>query len=214
MDTTFKESTVTHLTDYLNEEQLNDRGLIRGQDGLVRPTWAAGEQLLRDYYDHEWGFPVTDEAGLFERLCLEGFQSGLSWAVVLRKRPAFRAAFAGFDPEKVATFDEAKIEALAHDRSIIRNRLKIRAVVRNAHATLDLREEGGLSKLIWSFAPEDFPAPHSLADIPSQSHESVALARALKKKGFTFVGPTTMFALMEAVGIINTHVVGSHRRPA
>lgn len=186
--------------------------LIIGDDGLARPVWAATDAMMRQYYDSEWGMPVRDEAGLFERLSLEAFQSGLSWAIVLRKREAFRAAFAGFDPEAVAEFGDADVDRLLADAGIIRNRAKIFATVGNARATLALREDGGLAELIWGFGPEETPRPLRLADIPSSSPESIALARELKKRGFRFVGPTTGFALMEAVGIIDTHLVGSHRR--
>ena len=186
--------------------------LITGEDGLVRPSWASTDALMREYYDTEWGMPVTDEQGLYERICLEGFQSGLSWATILRKRPAFREAFADFDPDIVATYTEDDIERLMGDEGIVRNRAKITAAVANARATIALREEGGLVQFVWSFQPHETPAPHSYADVPSTSPESVALSKALRKKGFSFVGPTTMFALMEAVGIIDTHLVGSHRR--
>lgn len=187
-------------------------GVVLGEDGLARPPWAAGDPLLREYYDTEWGMPVTDERGVFERLSLEAFQSGLSWAIILRKRPAFREAFADFDPETVAAFGATDIERLLEDRRIVRNRAKIRATVRNANATIRLRAAGGLSDLVWSFKPDLTPAPRSLADIPTTSPESVALSKELKRQGFTFVGPTTMFALMEAIGIIDTHLVDSHRR--
>ena len=186
--------------------------LVVGEDGLARPRWAAADPLLRDYYDTEWGMPVRDEQGLFERLSLEAFQSGLSWATILRKRPAFRAAFDGFDPERVACYGEGDVQRLMADAGIVRNRRKIEATVTNARATVALREDGGLAELVWSFRPERTPAPLTYEDVPTTSPESVALARTLRRKGFTFVGPTTMFALMEAVGIVDTHLVGSHRR--
>lgn len=186
--------------------------LVTGDDGLVRPIWAASDPLMRDYYDTEWGVPVRDERGVFERLSLEAFQSGLSWAIILRKRPGFRAAFADFDPDAVAAFDEADVARLLDDAGIVRNRLKIAATITNAKATVRLREEGGLSDFVWSFQPEETPKPVTFADVPSTSPESLALSKALKKKGFTFVGPTTMFALMEAIGIVDTHLVDSHRR--
>lgn len=167
---------------------------------------------MRAYYDHEWGLPVTDEQGLYERICLEGFQAGLSWATILRKRPAFRAAFADFDPEAVARYGEADVDRLMQDAGIIRNRLKIAATIRNAQATLDLRSDGGLVDFVWSFRPASTPVPALPADIPTQSPESIALSKALRKRGFSFVGPTTMFALMEAVGIVDTHLLASHRR--
>ncbi|MFB0839293.1 DNA-3-methyladenine glycosylase I [Arthrobacter sp. FW306-05-C] len=187
-------------------------GVIVGEDGLARPAWAATDPLMRNYYDQEWGLPVTDEQGLYERICLEGFQAGLSWATILRKRPAFRAAFAGFDPEQVALFSVADVERLMQDPGIIRNRLKILAAVRNAQATLELRNDGGLVDFVWSFRPASTPRPQAITDIPTQSAESLALSKALRKRGFSFVGPTTMYALMEAVGIVDTHLLGSHRR--
>lgn len=186
--------------------------LITGEDGLSRPLWASADALLREYYDTEWGMPVRDEQGVYERICLEGFQAGLSWATILRKRPAFREAFAGFDPEAVAEFTHEDVERLMLDEGIVRNRAKINAAITNASATLALREEGGLADFVWSFQPAETPAPASFAEIPSTSPESIALSKALRKKGFAFVGPTTMFALMEAIGIIDTHLVGSHRR--
>ena len=167
---------------------------------------------MRSYYDQEWGLPVTDEQGLYERICLEGFQAGLSWATILRKRPAFRAAFAGFDPAAVALFGSTDVERLMQDPGIIRNRLKILATIRNAQATLELRNDGGLVDFVWGFAPGSTPRPRVAAEIPTQSAESVALSKALRKRGFSFVGPTTMFALMEAVGMVDTHLVDSHRR--
>jgi DNA-3-methyladenine glycosylase I len=187
-------------------------GVVVGDDGLARPPWAAVDPLLREYYDTEWGMPVTDERGLFERLSLEAFQSGLSWATILRKREAFRAAFHDFDPDVVARFDDADRERLLADAGIVRNRLKIDATVQNARATTALREHGGLVDLVWSHRPAETPRPVELADVPTTSPESVALSKALKAAGFTFVGPTTMHALMEAAGIVDTHLVDSHRR--
>ena len=189
-------------------------GVVIGPDGLARPAWASTDPLLREYYDTEWGLPVRDERGLFERLSLEAFQSGLSWATILRKREAFRAAFHGFDPEVVAAYGPKDRERLLADTGIVRNRAKIDATVRNAAATVALRShpEGDLASLIWSFQPERTPAPRTMTEVPTQSAESVALSRALKRHGFAFVGPTTMFALMEAVGIVDTHLVDSHRR--
>jgi DNA-3-methyladenine glycosylase I len=187
-------------------------GSIIGDDGLARPAWAAVDPMLREYYDTEWGMPVRDERGLYERISLEGFQAGLSWATILRKRPAFRAAFADFDPEKVALFTDAEVEHLMLDAGIVRNRLKIKAAITNARATLALRDDGGLVDLVWSFRPLATPRPSSLDQVPTTSAESVALSKALRKKGFAFVGPTTMFALMEAIGMVDTHLVDSHRR--
>ncbi len=193
-----------------------DSGVVLGDDGLARPAWASVDPLLREYYDTEWGMPVRDEQGLFERVSLEAFQSGLSWATILRKRPAFRAAFDDFDPDAVAGYGEADIERLLGDAGIIRNRAKITATIANARATVALRADpevdGGLVGLIWSFRPAETPAPARFDDIPTTSPESIALAAALRAKGFRFVGPTTMFALMEATGLIDTHLLASHRR--
>ncbi len=190
----------------------SDGHTVQGDDGLTRAPWAYGDRLLLEYYDTEWGMPVRDEIGVFERLSLEAFQSGLSWLTVLRKRPRFREAFDGFDPEKVAKFGESDVERLLNDPGIIRNRAKIDATIGNAKATLELRKSGGLAELIWSHRPQETPAPRTLDEVPSVSPESVACAKLLKSLGFKFVGPTTMFALMEAIGIVDTHLVGSHRR--
>jgi DNA-3-methyladenine glycosylase I len=187
-------------------------GTVLGDDGLARPPWASVDPLLREYYDTEWGLPVRDEHGLYERISLEGFQAGLSWATILRKRPAFRLAFRDFNPDVVAAFTEADVERLLQDPGIIRNRLKIRAAITNAKAVIALRADGGLVDFVWSFQPTDTPKPLTHADVPTQSPESVALSRALRKKGFSFVGPTTMYALMEAIGMVDTHLLDSHRR--
>ncbi|GAA1345471.1 DNA-3-methyladenine glycosylase I [Kocuria palustris] len=192
----------------------DEHGLVRGDDGLLRPEWAAAGPLLKQYYDTEWGMPIRDEQGLFERLSLEAFQSGLSWATILRKRPAFREAFAGFDPEAVAGFGDDDEARLMADAGIVRNRAKIRATITNAQATIALRDEGGLAQLIWSFQPETTPQPRTMAEVPTQSPESKAMSKALKKEGFVFVGPTTMYALMSAIGMVDLHLMGSHRRGA
>ena len=184
-------------------------------DGPARPRWAASDPLLREYYDTEWGMPVRDERGVFERLSLEAFQSGLSWATILRKRPAFREAFANFDPDAVAAFDDDDMTRLLADASIVRNRAKILAALTNARATVALREDaavGGLAGLVWSYRPARTPEPRCAADVPARSAESTALAKDLKLRGFRFVGPTTCFALMEAIGIVDTHLLGSYRR--
>jgi DNA-3-methyladenine glycosylase I len=187
-------------------------GTVVGPDGLARPTWAASDPLMQAYYDTEWGMPVRDERGMFERISLEAFQSGLSWATILRKRPAFRKAFDDFDPDRVAAYDERDVDRLMGDAGIVRNRRKIEATITNARATVALRDEGGLVDLVWSFRPAVTPAPTSYDEVPTSSSESLALSKALRRAGFTFVGPTTMFALMEAVGIVDTHLVDSHRR--
>ncbi len=186
--------------------------VVVGDDGLARPPWAAADPLLRDYYDTEWGMPIRDERGLFERISLEAFQSGLSWATILRKRPAFRDAFAGFDPDAVAAYTDSDVERLLGDAGIVRNRAKILATITNANAVVALRTEGGLVDFVWSFLPDSTPAPGPGEPLITQSPESVALSKALKKHGFTFVGPTTMYALMEAIGMVDAHPVGSHRR--
>ncbi len=189
-----------------------ENGTITGDDGLARPAWAATDPMLREYYDHEWGLPVRDEQGLYERISLEAFQAGLSWATILRKRPAFRLAFHDFHPETVAAFTESDVERLLQDAGIVRNRLKIRAAITNARATLALRDDGGLVDFVWGFQPTSTPEPFSFEQIPTTSVESIALSKALRKKGFVFVGPTTMFALMEAIGMVDTHLMDSHRR--
>lgn len=183
-----------------------------GSDGLMRPRWADVDDLHRDYYDNEWGNPVTDEAGVFERLSLEGFQSGLSWAVILRKRPRFRAVFHGFDVDAVAAMTSDDVEQLLADDGIVRNRAKIKATISNANRTIELRPEGGLADLVWSYRPQVQPQPRSNAEV-TLLPEAAALAKDLHKRGFRFVGPTTAQALMEAIGVVNHHLVGSHRRP-
>ena len=183
-----------------------------GEDQVVRCLWAESSPLMRDYHDHEWGRPVHDEAGLFERLCLEGFQAGLSWATILKKRPAFRAAFADFDPDLVARFGDDRVEALLSDPGIVRHRAKIVAARTNALAVIELREHGGLDAFIWGFRPEAGPAPVTHADVPTSSSVSTAMAKALKARGFCFIGPTSAYALMEAIGIVNTHLADCHVR--
>lgn len=187
-------------------------GSVLCEDGLRRPPWAARDPLLREYYDTEWGMPVHDEAGLYERLVLEGFQSGLSWVTILRKRPAFREAFAGFSPDAVAAFGADDVERLMADQRIVRNGRKIDAAISNARAVVELRSDGGLAQLIWSYRPEATPEPRVMEEVPTQSPESVALAKELKRRGFRFVGPVTVFALMEAIGVVDTHLMDSHRR--
>ena len=196
-------------------------GLTLCDDGLVRPSWASHDALLRSYYDTEWGMPVHDEAGVFERLVLEGFQAGLSWRTVLAKREAFRSAFEGFSPDAVAAFSTVDVERLTRDPGIIRNRRKIEAAIDNARATVEMRSSADsshrpahLGELVWSYRPTRDPLPRSQGEVPTQLPESVALAKDLKARGFRFVGPTTMLALMAAIGIVNTDIVGTYRRPA
>jgi DNA-3-methyladenine glycosylase I len=190
----------------------NPLDLVVGDDGLARPIWASEDPLLKAYYDTEWGMPVRDERGVFERISLEAFQSGLSWETVLRKRPAFRAAFDNFDPDTVAGYGAQDIERLLTNPGIIRNTAKIKAAITNAVAVIRMREEGGIASFVWSFKPAATPAPRAFIDIPTSSEDSIALSAALRERGFKFVGPTNMFALMEAIGIVDTHLVGSHRR--
>jgi DNA-3-methyladenine glycosylase I len=164
-------------------------------------------EIYRDYHDREWGRPVVDERGLLEKLCLEGFQSGLSWLTILRKRDAFRTAFANFDPETVARFGTADVRRLLADASIVRHRLKIEAAIANARATVALHEGGrNLAELVWSFRPPPAPAPRSWADVQPETGESRALAKELKRAGFRFVGPTTVYSTMQACGLVNDHL--------
>jgi DNA-3-methyladenine glycosylase I len=183
-----------------------------GPDRIVVPMrcFGDGDPLYERYHDTEWGVPVRDERGLYERISLEAFQSGLSWITILRKREGFRAAFAGFDPEAVADFGPHDVERLLADASIVRNRAKIEATVANARAVLDLRDAGtSLPELVWSFAPaESRPPVEQLGDLPASTPESKALAKALKARGFRFVGPTTAYAAMQACGLVDDHVAG------
>ena len=187
-------------------------GAVVGPDGVARCPWGAGDPVNLAYHDTEWGLRVFGEAAHLERLTLEAFQSGLSWLTILTKRPHFRTVFAHFDADTVAAFGEADVERLMADPGIVRNRRKVDAAITNARATVALRERGGLEALIWSFRPEPGPAPRTTADVPTTSPESVALAKALKAAGFAHVGPTTMYALMEAIGLVDDHLEGCHRR--
>jgi DNA-3-methyladenine glycosylase I len=174
-----------------------------------------GDPVMERYHDEEWGFPVLDERGLFEKLSLEAFQSGLSWRTILNKRPAFRAAFANFDPEAVARFSDADVERLLADADIIRNRRKIEATLANARATVGIRAGGEpLEALIRDHAPTRRDPPASWADVPATTPETVSLAKELKRRGFRFVGPTTLYALMQACGLVDDHLAGCSWRPA
>ena len=173
-------------------------------DGLVRCSWAGSAPEYVAYHDDEWGRPLHGVAPLFERLSLEGFQSGLSWLVILRKRPAFRAAFDGFDPAAVAAFGPGDVERLLADAGIVRNRAKIEATVHNAGRVLEL--DPPLDTLLWSFAPARHVRPATVADVPATSPESAAMAKELKRRGLRFVGPTTCYALMQAAGLVDDHV--------
>ncbi|MDQ2968553.1 MAG: DNA-3-methyladenine glycosylase I [Actinomycetota bacterium] len=169
--------------------------------------WPTTDELYVAYHDEEWGRPVTDERGLLERLCLEGFQSGLSWLTILRKRENFRTAFAGFDPETVARFSARDVARLLKDAGIVRHRGKIEAAIENARGTVALREAGTpLHELVWQHRPKRRRAPRSLADMPPTSSESTALSKELKRAGFRFVGPTTVYAAMQACGVVNDHL--------
>jgi DNA-3-methyladenine glycosylase I len=182
---------------------------------VANRCWESSDPLYNAYHDDEWGRPVLDERGLYERFCLEGFQSGLSWLTILRKREAFRAAFAGFDPERVARFAERDVERLLADAGIVRHRGKIEAAIANARATLALREAGTpLSALVWSHREETGVAPRSPADWLSTTPASVALAKELRQAGFRFVGPTTVYAAMQACGVVNDHMVTCSTRGA
>lgn len=184
------------------------RGLVVGADGLARCPWGLSDPLYVDYHDTEWGRPVRDEHGLFERVSLEAFQSGLSWLTILRKRPAFRNAFARFDPTVVAAFTSVDVDRLLTDVGIVRNRSKIEATISNARVLLELEQP--LSELAWSFAPEPRPRPLTSADVPAVTPESTALAKSLRRLGFSFVGPTTAYALMQATGMVDDHLDGCH----
>ncbi len=186
--------------------------LVVGEDGLARCAWGASTPDYVAYHDAEWGVRVHGESAYFERMTLEAFQSGLSWLTILRKRPAFREAFAGFDAAAVAAFDDSDRARLLADAGIVRNRAKIAATITNAGATVALREAGGLEALVLSFAPGSRPAPETFADVPSVTAESTALSKELKRRGFAFVGPTTMYALMQAIGLVDDHLSGCHRR--
>jgi DNA-3-methyladenine glycosylase I len=178
---------------------------VVGPDGQPRCGWATSAPEYVEYHDNEWGREIRDDAGLFERMTLEGFQSGLSWITILRKRENFRAAFGYFDPTVIAKYAADDFERLMGDPGIVRNRLKINATISNARALLEL-EDGEFTELLWSFEPAERKAPKTLADVPATTPESVAMSKALKKKGFVFVGPTTAYALMQATGIVNDHL--------
>ena len=188
------------------------RGPVTGEDGVARCPWAVSHPLNLEYHDHEWGVPVHGERELFERISLEAFQSGLSWITILAKRPAFRVAFADFDPDAVAAYGDKDVARLMADAGIVRNRAKIEATLANARATVALRDDGGLDRLVWSHRPPPAPAPRTLGEMQATSPASKALARDLKSRGFAFVGPTTAHAMMEAVGMIDGHLAGCHRR--
>jgi DNA-3-methyladenine glycosylase I len=181
---------------------------VIGEDGLARCAWGARSPEYIVYHDTEWGVPVRTDDGLFERMTLEGFQSGLSWLTILRKRESFRAAFAGFVIDKVARFDDRDVERLLADAGIVRNRAKIEAAIANARAAADLPD--GLARLLWSYAPAPRPRPRSFAEIQPTTPESTAMSKDLRKRGFRFVGPTTAYALMQATGMVDDHLADCH----
>jgi DNA-3-methyladenine glycosylase I len=199
---------------------LVDEALIRGEDGVVRCFWGGSAPGYRAYHDTEWGRPVVDDRRLFEKLCLEGFQSGLSWLTILRKREAFREAFAGFDFRKIARFDDGDVERLLADASIVRHRGKIEATLNNGQRAVELVDaEGSLAAYVWRFEPDPATRPPRLTTEVlsqlSQTPESRALAKDLKRRGWHFVGPTTVYAFMQAMGLVNDHLHGCDlREPA
>jgi len=189
---------------------VTDQGPVPGPDGRLRCPWGLSAPEYLAYHDEEWGRPVRGDTAIFERLCLEGFQSGLSWLTILRKRENFRAAFAGFDPAAVAAFGDADVARLLADPGIIRNRAKINAAISNARAALGLPD--GLSALVWRYAGEPSAAPRTLADVPATTPASKALSAELKRCGFTFTGPVTAYATMQSCGIVNDHLAGCFAR--
>ncbi len=184
-----------------------------GEDGFARCGWGSSSPEYRAYHDNEWGRPVGDERVIYEMVCLEGFQAGLSWSTILRKRDGFRAAFANFDPVAVSRFDDDDIDRLLGDREIVRNRAKIVATINNARATLELRDEGtSLPAVVWSHTARPQHERASLGDLPAETPESKALSKQLRDRGFAFVGPTTVYSAMQAVGVVNDHLRGCHWR--
>ncbi len=184
--------------------------VVVGADGLARCPWAASTPDYLAYHDGEWGQALHGEHALFERLSLEAFQSGLSWITILRKRPAFRVAFADFDPEVVAAFGDDDVAGLMADVGIVRNTAKITATIANARVVLDLRAAEGLDALIWSYAPPPAPRPVTTAEVPAVTERSTALAKELRRRGLKFVGPTTAYALMQACGLVDDHLAACH----
>lgn len=201
------------------EPQVLPEGLFADEAGCPRCTWCQATPFYRRYHDSEWGFPVADDRRLFEKICLEGFQSGLSWLTILNKREGFRAAFANFDAEKVAAFDAHDVERLVQDAAIVRHRGKITSTINNAQRVLELRREfGSLAHYVWRYEPAaaDRPAriTREVARTLSTSAASIAMSKDLKKRGWTFVGPTTVYAFMQAMGLVNDHLEGCHSRAA
>ena len=185
-------------------------GPVVGEDGVARCPWGASDPVMRAYHDDEWGRRVAGETAYLERLTLEAFQSGLSWRTILMKRPAFRVAFHDFDADRVAAYDDADVARLMDDAGIVRNRMKVLAAVTNARATVTLRDDGGLVALVERHRPVSWTPPTDTDDLVPSTPESLTLSKSLKKAGFAFVGPTTMHALMEAIGLVDDHLVGCH----
>ncbi|HEY2549316.1 MAG TPA: DNA-3-methyladenine glycosylase I [Streptosporangiaceae bacterium] len=202
----------------MSEAPAGSRGAVAGPDGRLRCPWSLSStsqqtaDLYLAYHDEEWGRPVRDDAGLFERLCLEAFQSGLSWLTILRKRQNFRAAFSGFDIAAVASFGPDDVARLLADPGIVRNRAKILAAIGNAKAALSI--PGGLAALVWRFSTEPAAVPVTLADVPSSTPQSKALSAELRRHGFVFTGPVTAYATMQACGVVDDHLAGCFRRAA
>jgi len=193
-------------------------GLVRNDDGVVRCSWCQADDFYRAYHDTEWGFPVTDDRRLFEKFCLEGFQAGLSWLTILRRREGFRRAFADFDYQKVARFNERSVQRLLQDSGIIRHRGKIEATINNARRAIEMVEEfGSISAYLWRYEPDPTTRPrrltHDVLRTMTTSPESVALAKDMKQRGWKFLGPTTLYAHMQAMGMVNDHLDGCATRP-
>ena len=188
--------------------------LVVGEDGRARCSWGAGpDPLYRDYHDHEWGRPSTDDTRLFEKLCLEGFQAGLAWITILRKRESFRSGFAGFDAPTVAAFGPDDVERLVADAGIVRHRGKITSTINNAARLAELQTEcGSLAAYAWSFEPTDAHAFGAGSEIPALTSESTAMSKDLRKRGWSFVGPTTVYAFMQAMGVVDDHLIGCWAR--
>ncbi len=189
--------------------------VVLGSDGRKRCAWCVGNELYELYHDREWGRPQKDERAIFEKLCLEGFQAGLSWLTILKKREAFRQAFRGFEPEIVAKFTSRDIQRLMKNEGIVQNRAKIESAINNAKMLKVMHEKDeSLSKLVWSHAAIRKSSPRTLSQLKAVTPESIALSKELKKRGFSFVGPTTLYAAMQSLGVVNDHVVGCHRAPS
>jgi DNA-3-methyladenine glycosylase I len=188
--------------------------VLESGDGLKRCPWGIEPEEYRRYHDDEWGRPVIDDVRIYEKLCLEGFQSGLSWLTILRKRDGFRHAFHDFDPAKVAAFDQSDVDRLLEDADIVRHRGKIEATVENARAVLEVQDaEGSLAALVWRYEPEPAPPVRILGEIPPFRPEAKELSKELRRRGFRYVGPTTVYAAMQALGVVNDHLDGCYCRP-